>query len=214
MNYGRYYCYSVILPDKSIFSCGGRVGTAEMNMGVSGTAPAAGTDLPHDPMAILDTEVFDPKKGTWTKMAPMSVDRVYHSNAILLPDGRVMTCGSNPARRMNELRIEIYRPPYLYKGNRPSLVKVPHSISYGSSFEIELDSMSEIENITLIRPAATTHSVNAEQRYLGLVFQSSSSTKATATVPGNKNFAPPGYYMLFAVSADGVPSVGKFVLLR
>jgi hypothetical protein len=218
MNFARYYCYAVILPDRSIFVCGGRVGTADMNMGAGGMPAMGGQgqapmDPPNDPLAILDTEVFDCATQTWKTAAKMTVDRLYHSNAILLPDGRVMACGSNPARRTNELRIEIYHPPYLFKSSRPAITKCPDAIGYGSSFEIGTSSEREVGAVALIRPSATTHCVNTEQRYVGLEFQAASSNTIHARVPGNRNLAPPGYYMLFVVNDDGVPSVGSFVLL-
>jgi hypothetical protein len=218
MNFARYYCYAVILPDRSIFVCGGRVGTADMSMGAGGMPAMGGQgqapmDPSHDPLAILDTEVFDYATETWKTAAKMTVDRLYHSNAILLPDGRVMACGSNPARRTNELRIEIYHPPYLFRTSRPTVTKCPDAIGYDSSFQIGTRSEREIGAVALIRPAATTHCVNTEQRYVGLDFLATNSNTITARVPGNKNLAPPGYYMLFVVNEDGVPSVGEFVLL-
>ncbi len=219
MNFARYYAYAVILPDQNIFVSGGRLGTAEMNMSAGGMPATAGQgqvpmDLTHDPLAILDTELFDHRTGNWRVAAKMTIDRLYHSNAILLPDGRVMTCGSNPARRVNELRIEIYRPPYLYKGSRPVITKSPSIIRYGSSFEMETSSTGKIERVVLIRPGATTHCVNTEQRYVGLEFQATNSSTINASVPVNRNLAPTGYYMVFVLNQDGVPSVGKFVLLN
>jgi hypothetical protein len=220
MSFERYYAYAVILPDKNVFVIGGRIGTAEMNMGAGApmqsgmgqTAPVG--DLSHDPAAILDTEVFDPTTEAWTKTAKMTVDRLYHSNALLLPDGRVMTAGSNPARRTNELRIETYCPPYFYKGERPIIENYLAIIRYGLSFEIKTPSSGEIESVALIRPGATTHCVNTEQRYVGLQFASTSSSTITANVPHEKNLAPPGYYLLFVVTYDRIPSVGKFVKLE
>lgn len=212
MAFARYYAYSVMLPDQTVFVCGGRIGTAEMNMSAGSQQPLPpAADLPHDPMAILDTELFDPKSETWTKMAPMTVDRLYHSNALLLPDGRVMTCGSNPARRTNELRIEVYRPPYLFKGPRPTITTSPQSIQYGQQFSVKVDASSGIGSVALIKAGATTHCVNTDQRYLGLEFSSTSTTELSASMPANRNLAPPGFYLLFVVSQAGVPSVGSFV---
>ena len=183
-----------------------------MPMGGGQTQPVG--DLPHDPAAILNTEMFDPRTETWTKMAGMNVDRLYHSNALLLPDGRVMTAGSNPARRMNELRIETYCPPYFYNGVRPVIGSHPTIIRYGSSFQIKTPSSGEIESIALMRPDATTHCVNTEQRYVGLQFEATNSSMINAKVPDNRNLAPPGHYLLFLVTRDQIPSVGEFVRLE
>jgi galactose oxidase-like protein len=214
MNFERYYNYAVILPDKNVFVLGGRVGTAEMNMGAAGPATMATADLPHDPAAILDTELFDYQTQTWTKMAKMTVDRLYHSNAILLPDGRVMAAGSNPARRVNELRIETFCPPYFYRGERPVIENYPAVIRYGSTFEVTASPAGEIGAVALIRPGATTHCVNTDQRYVGLTFESTNSSTLVATAPGSMNLAPTGYYMLFILTHDQIPSVGKFVKLE
>ena len=216
MNFARYYAYATILPDKTVFVVGGREGTAEMNMGAGPAMPGTTGpidptgDLAHDPLAILDTERFDPRTETWTKMAPMTVDRLYHSNALLLPDGRVVTCGSNPARRVNELRIEIYRPPY-YNGDRPVIEDCPSTIHYGSHFDIKVAPGETIESVALLRPGATTHCVNTDQRYVGLDFEMKTGHRISASVPSNWNVLPIGYYMMFIVTEKQIPSAGRFV---
>ncbi len=211
MKNARYYAYPVILPNGLVLIVGGRKG--EKGMKEMSMPPMAPGEVPQDPMAVLDAEVFDPKSERWETWAPMKLDRLYHSNALLLPDGRVMTCGSNPARRVNELRIEIFDPPYLFKGERPVIEKAPERISYGQSFKISVLHGRDTEAVTLIRLTATTHCVNTEQRYVGLEFREVSSGSIAANVTENKNVAPPGYYMLFVVSG-GVPSRGRFVLLN
>jgi hypothetical protein len=85
-------------------------------------------ELPHIDGAVLEPELYKPDEDKWYLMANMKVDRLYHSNAILLPDGRVMTAGSNPMRTMNELRIEIFHPPYLFKGERPQINHVTENL--------------------------------------------------------------------------------------
>ncbi len=212
MAYKRYYSYAVILPDQRILVVGGRKGKTTHQMKNGQTMNCENGEVPHDPDAIMEPELFDPNTETWSPMAPMKVDRVYHSNALLLPDGRVMTAGSNPMRRCDELRIEIYHPPYMFKGQRPEIEDVPDKIPYGKKFEIKTTDANDIEDVALIRSTTTTHCVNTEQRYVGLVFDNKSD-KIIAEVPTNRNLVPPGYYMLFIIKQDGIPSKSKFVHL-
>src|SRR5262249_4995437 len=44
---------------------------------------------------VFDVEMYKPAENTFTTVAPMRVPRLYHSTAILLPDGRVMACGND-----------------------------------------------------------------------------------------------------------------------
>jgi len=214
MSHKRYYSYAVILPDQQILVIGGRKGKAIHRMETMDTMMMCKDgEVQHDPDAILEPELYNPKTGQWSALATMQVDRVYHSNALLLPDGRVMTAGSNPMRRCNELRIEIYDPPYMFKGQRPIIEDVPNTISYGNRFEIKTTDANEIDEVALIRPTNTTHCVNPEQRYVGLIFESKSN-KVVAEVPTNHNLAPQGYYMLFILKNHGIPSEAKFVHLQ
>ena len=125
-----------------------------------------------------------------------------------------MTAGSNPERRMNELRIEIFRPPYLFRGSRPVISKYPSSISYGNEFEVETDDANHISAVALIRPSVTTHCVNTEQRYIGLDYSQKNSNTLLINIPSNRNVMLPGYYMLFVISGDGVPCIAPFVLVK
>ena len=59
--------------------------------------------------ATLEAEIYHPDfsggAGVWAMAAKSRVARLYHSVALLVPDGRVITAGSNPARKTEELRI-------------------------------------------------------------------------------------------------------------
>ena len=178
MRHPRYYNYAVILPDQSILILGGKMGKKghiadhNKNILLRGHYHGDGEgELPHIDEAVLEPELYKPNEDKWYTMTDMKVDRLYHSNALLLPDGRVMTAGSNPDRRMNELRIELFHPPYLFKGERPQINKVAPMINYGNSFEIETDVAENITSVALIRPSVTTHCVNVDQRYIGLEFK-------------------------------------------
>jgi hypothetical protein len=110
---------------------------------------------------------------------------------------------------------EIFSPPYLFdsSGNpatRPTITSAPSSVTYGQQFQVDTPAASSIRRLALVRLGAVTHSVNMEQRYVPLPYTAVSSA-LTATAPATKNIAPPGYYMLFAVDSNGVPSIAKFV---
>jgi hypothetical protein len=213
LKHARYYVYPVLLPNKTVLVIGGKTG----KKGHLHDLPHLDHnhhhthDIEHHPDAVLEPEIFTPNDRKWKPMADMKVDRLYHSNALLLPDGRVMTAGSNPHRTINELRIEIFRPPYLFKGDRPIISKYPKKISYGETFELESPQSQDIIDIALIRSTVTTHCVNTEQRFVGLKFSLKDSNTLSVVLPSNKNVVPPGYYLLFIINNDGVPSIAPFV---
>jgi hypothetical protein len=226
LKHPRYYCYAVLLPDKNVLVLGGKIGTKGMGnmnpkMILKDEKKSSSTDhamnqeeVPQNPLAVREPELFNTEDRQWYPMTPMQVDRLYHANALLLPDGRVLTAGSNPDRRINELRIELYSPPYLFKGERPKILKYPSEISYGQSFEIETGAdANNIKEVVLLHPSVTTHCVNTEQRYVGLEFDQTNSNTLSVKVPSNKNILPPGYYMLFVIKHEGVPSIARFVLI-
>jgi hypothetical protein len=112
---------------------------------------------------------------------------------------------------------EIYSPPYLFKndgsGNlapRPTIDAGPNAINYGQSFTLSTSQASGIQKVAMARLGSVTHSVNMEQRYVPLSFTPGASS-LSVTAPANANIAPPGYYMLFIIDSNGVPSVAKIV---
>jgi hypothetical protein len=217
MAHPRYYAYGVILPNREIFVLGGRHGgTHHDGPDLPQPGPPRGpgvSDPPQDPRAIRETELFDPVTEQWRPAAAMQIDRLYHSSATLLPDGRVMTAGSNPASKVNELRIEIYRPPYLFQGPRPTIKDAPSQVAYGQEVTVRSPQADQIEGVALIHPASTTHCLTTDQRYVGLAISGRNSDSLRVRIPENPNLAPPGYYMLFLLSHQGVPSEARFVRL-
>src|SRR5690606_34755423 len=160
---------------------------------------------------VLDTELYDPDTGTWQTVAPMRVPRGYHSTALLLPDGRVLACGSTPYGNY-ELRMEVYSPSYLFRGARPRIVRIPQKrLTYGEPFEVAYE--GAVESIALIRPGATTHAFDMDQRYVELTFPPQGRDRLLVDAPIDEPHVPPGYLMLFLHSEPGVPSVAEFVHL-
>ena len=128
-----------------------------------------------------------------------------------MPDGRVLTAGSNPRRRDDELRLEVYHPPYLFRGPRPCIERAPAQIRLGETFTLHSPNALDIKWISLVRPMATTHSYDSDQRLVDVPFRTRGVCHLQARMPTNPNLVPPGYYMLFIVNRRGIPSVAKWV---
>ena len=141
-------------------------------------------------------------------MAPQQALRMYHSTAVLLPDGRVLSAGSNFGPMQNT--YEIFSPPYLFQGPRPVIESAPSSLGYRQSFQIASADAASVDKIVLMHPGSSTHSLNLEQRALNLEFTAEGTT-LSATSPINGRAAVPGWYMLFLVSDAGVPSIASWV---
>jgi galactose oxidase len=188
MHYVRMDFNSVILPNGKIFVIGGR------------------TNFLPTAIYAMTPEIFDPQNLTWTTVAPHQIPRWYHSTAILLPDGRVMAAGSN-----DQPTGEIYSPPYLFQGTRPVIQSVPRVIQYGQNFSLTFTSTTATNRVALIRNTCVTHSVNMEQRYVRLADLTNGSGTFTVPGPATGNLAPPGYYMLYVINQNGVPSVSTMV---
>jgi galactose oxidase-like protein/glyoxal oxidase-like protein/fibronectin type III domain protein len=170
---------------------------------ITGGSSAAGFNTPSG--AVYTAELWDPAQSTFTTLASATRYRGYHSIALLLPDGRVLSSGGD-----NEPNAEIFSPPYLFKGARPAVASAPTDISYGSSFFVQTSDATSVTAVTLVRLSAVTHAFNMNQRFLRLAF-SQSAGGLTITAPAAGEIAPPGHYMLFLLNAAGVPSIARIV---
>ncbi len=180
---------TTLLPDGKVLVLGGSQG--------------AGKDNGDEP--VLHAEVWDPETETWTSLASHSHYRGYHSTAVLLPDGRVMLGGGR-----HEDTIEMFSPPYLFRGPRPALDSAPAQLASGESFLLPTADATRIAKVTLLRLGAITHAFDESIRFASLPFQVEGNA-LRVTAPSDPNLVPPGYYQLFVVDRDGVPSVGKIV---
>jgi hypothetical protein len=160
---------------------------------------------------VLPAELYNPTTGLWSTMASQAIQRTYHSTALLLPDGRVLSSGSDNGDTA-QMTYEIYSPPYLFKGARPRIKSAPTALTYGATFNISTPDASKITRVAMVRPSATTHANDFDQRYVDLTF-SIGNGNIRATAPANGSMAPPGYYMLVIVNSSGVPSVMPFLNL-
>jgi len=190
MHSARRQHNGVLLPDGKVFVVGG--------------SSASGFDTSSSP--VLPTEMWDPATGQWTVMASIAVYRGYHSTALLLPDGRVLSAGGN----VGGPNAQIFSPPYLFNGTRPTISSAPTGVGYGQSTFIGTPDATSITKVSFIRIASTTHTFDMSARFIPLSFTQASGG-LTVTMPANANIAPPGYYMLFILNGSGVPSVAKII---
>ena len=167
--------------------------------------------------ATFEAEIYRPdaggEPGTWSMAASSRVARLYHAVALLMPDGKVITSGSNPQRKTEELRIEVFWPPYLFAGSRPRCTPADTEIHYGGTLTAAVTDPGQIASVCLIRPGAATHSTDGEQRLVDLPHQAAGPVQVSLQLPADPRIGPPGWYMLFAVSTGGVPSEAAWVHL-
>jgi len=175
---------------------------------VTGGSSAAGFNTASG--AVYTAELWDPARpveNAFTTLASATRYRGYHSIALLLPDGRVLSSGGD-----NEPNAEVFSPPYLFKGARPAVTSAPSEITYGSSFFVETPDATSISAVTLVRLSTVTHAFNMNQRFVRLALTQATGG-LTAIGPPASEIAPPGHYMLFLVNTTGVPSIGRIVRL-
>jgi hypothetical protein len=167
---------------------------------------------------VLEARTYDPKTGTYTRVADPQVGRNYHSGSVLLPDGRVMIFGSDSlfADKANtkpgvfEQRIEIYTPPYLFRDSRPKVTGGPETVKRGQSGVFTTPDAARIKTAKLMRPSAVTHVTDVDQRSIALEMKKTTDG-IQVTVPKNRALVPSGWYMLFVTDDKGTPSEAVWV---
>jgi hypothetical protein len=181
---------SVLLPDGTILVVGG-------NAVDQFTTP------------YLQSLLYDPATDTWTPLASQVLRRAYHSTAILLPDGRVLSAGDNGAGTIGgHNREELYYPPYMFRGSRPSITQAPTTATVGNWYGVV--TTGPVSRAVIISPAATTHATNANQRMIDLPSVPLYDHGLAVNLPADGTI-PPGPYMLFALDANNTPSIATWV---
>ena len=161
--------------------------------------------------------LYDPSKPAHTRMTVMAnstVDRLYHSEAILLPDGRVLVSGSDPedVRFVQEYRNEVFIPPYLLNGIAQPTFSIQGNItswSYGQSITLKVKTTTQNIKVSLLGAVSSTHGNSMGQRTI-FPAVSCSGTTCTVTAPPNANVCPPGWFMLYVLD-NGTPSYSQWV---
>jgi len=203
MAYARSFANSVVLPDGEVLVLGGQ------------QHPQSFTDTG----AVLSPELWNPATGKFTVMAPEAIPRAYHSVAVLLPDGRVFSGGGGLCGgcTTNHPDGQIFSPPYLLNTDgtprvRPVINTAPATTTTGSTITVATNTAAL--KFALVRMTAVTHGVNNDQRRIPLTPATVNGTTYTLQLPSDKGVVLPGNYMLFALDANGTPSVAKIMNIR
>jgi len=221
---GRGMVEGTLLPDGTVLWVNGaNFGSEGFNLATDPTFQA----LIYDPTAAIGQR--------WTTGASTDIPRLYHSVALLLLDGTLMIAGSNPDQMPvvlpdkdpqgfnTEFRVEIYTPPYLSGSNankRPTDIVLSNTALSANSMRFTLaftvPEGAQGVKVALYHGGFVTHALHMSQRMLFLTAEGwengATSQLVTVTGPPNNDVAPPGPYVVYVV-ADGVPSVGEFVML-
>jgi hypothetical protein len=211
MHFRRRQHNATLLPDGTVLVTGGTRGGGGPNKGFN--------DL-RDGEPVHEAELWDPATGQWTVLAEEATDRCYHSIAVLLPDATVLSAGGGEYRpdstdtpnpqKDSHRDAQIFHPPYLFRGERPKLTVAPAQTGYGAKFAVQTPDASKIKQVSWVRLSSITHSFNTGQRINFLQFREQANGLAV-TAPTTPDVCPPGYYMLFLLTADKVPSLGKII---
>lgn len=222
MAYPRHHVNATLLPDGTVL--------------VTGGGQVAGA---HDPgQAVLPAEIWTPPGaplpgggiapagGAFRTVAAMAVPRQYHSTAVLLPDGRVLSAGGEEFIHENNFvagvdnnpNAEMYSPGYLFRGVRPTISVAPSILQYAQQFTVRTSNVTAapVTRATMIRLSSVTHSFNMNQRFneVPITPIAGSPGGFTLTSPPSADVCPPGHYLLFLLTPDGVPSEAKIVQIR
>jgi hypothetical protein len=192
----------VVLPDGKVVVVGGTVGRGP---GQTNT---------------FEVQLFDPSSGQIRTVATTTVPRHDHSTALLMYDGSVIIMGGNrpeivPGNADIGVPVaQIYKPPYLFKGSRPRIDWAPKEVEYKDWFDVYVSGRSrKIESVVMVRMSPITHNWAWGNRYVKLAFEKKGKSRLSVRTPSHLGTAPPGYYMLFVLDDEGVPSVAKQIRL-
>ncbi|MBM3767308.1 MAG: DUF1929 domain-containing protein, partial [Acidobacteria bacterium] len=196
MSFSRAFHNLVVLPNGEVFVAGGN---------------SSGTKF-SDAGGILPAEMWNPTTGLWRTLPSMAEPRGYHFLAILLRDGRVWAGGGGLCGCVaDHLNGQIYSPGYLFNAdgsaaNRPQINLAPNDLKPGLT--IGVTGSDDITGFRLIRLQATTHGYNSDQRYVPVTHTKTGTGSYSLTLDSSQDVLVPGGYWLFAVNANGTPSIG------
>ncbi|MES2207262.1 MAG: galactose oxidase-like domain-containing protein [Pseudomonadota bacterium] len=199
----RYWSSGTVLPDGKVLLTGGG---GQNDQQLVNTATNA----------ALNTLIWNPQTGRWTSGASAQYSREYHSTALLLPDASVLVAGGGAPGPFKQLNAEVYYPPYLFTqagtlAVRPTIENAANTMTLAHEYNFNVRSAFPISRVTLVKTGSVTHSYNMDSRFLEIPFRKVNANTISVSVNENSNVLTPGYYMLFAIDTQGVPSIAKIV---
>lgn len=197
MQHARTMQNSVVLPNGEVLVIGGNSSGKQFS----------------DDGSVLTPEIWSPETNQWREAAPHQKPRNYHSTALLLQDGRVISMGGGlcGACRTNHQDGEIYEPPYLFDSAgelaaRPTITNGPALAKAGDA--LTLTGSDNIVKFNMVRLVAVTHHHATDQRLVPVMFNKVASGNYELQLNANPNVLIPGYYWIFGLDQNGVPTTG------
>ncbi len=205
----RYWVNGTLLPDGRVLANGGSVKDS--------------TAFFFDPIETYGSnntaEIWDPKTGQWSEGADAAVPRLYHSTALLLPDGRVLTAGGGSPGPITNTDAELYSPDYLVAANGQPAPRIEiqgisgTEVSAGQKINLAVSAGADVTRATLVKSGSVTHSFNMDQRFVELPF-TTNGNQITVTLPANDATITPGYYLLSVLDENDIPSESQMIHVK
>ena len=184
---------ATLLPDGRVFIAGGIAGGADGG----------------------PCEIFDPRDPVaWVEGPNMKFNRTYHSSFVLLQDGSVLGGGAPPNLPLPAVYTahERFFPGY-FDSLRPVISNAPATINYAGNFNVDTPTPLDISEVVLLRAGTVTHGFNTSQRGIECVIAGRGDGSLNVQTPPEPNLAPPGWYLLFILDLDRIPSEGQWIRL-
>lgn len=228
MPHARVMPDSVILPDGTVLLVNGlSAGQAGGNQG----------QVQYATGPVYETDLYNPITNTWTTLAPASQMRLYHSGALLLETGHVITVGSEMDNYYDywsaqpdlecyprgqkvctspfNHHIERFTPPYLQSTSaRLRILQSPKYTTHGSLIELTVDRPQSVYRASFLRMGTTTHSTNTDQRMVELVITHTTDSRIFLEIPTNPGIATVGNWFIFLLDDANSPSKAATIHLR
>ncbi|KAJ8518572.1 hypothetical protein ONZ45_g4373 [Pleurotus djamor] len=213
----------ILLPDQRVLLVNGvGTGVGGFNSVHDPVGPASNADHPVSTPLIYDPSAPLGNRFSSAGMPTSSIPRLYHSVAILLPDASIMIAGSNPNPDFitdvdfpTEYRMEFLSPPYMAVP-RPSFTGLPASLDFDQPTTLNVDLPPGTKKVTvaLIDLGFATHTVHMDHKFVELRSTLSRDGKTLRiTGPANARLFSPGPGFIYVVTDQGVPSVGKRIMI-